>query len=390
MELSIHRIFNFFSPKRLIFGCDAIAQLGIEARGLGGSKALIVTDKGIVQCGLLENVQPYLDAAGISSFVFDKVAADAPLGIVEECARCIKENGIDIVIGLGGGSSIDTAKAASVMATNPGSLVDYCGNDSLRKPGLPKILIPTTAGTGSEATRVFIFTDEKAGMKKALYSDYVLADIAIVDPILTVAMPPTVTLDTGLDALIHAIEAYVSKTATPFSDLMALEAIRLIAKNLPIAYAKGDSLSARYGMSLGALTAGLAFGSGGLGAIHGLAYPLASEYHLTHGRSTLILLPHVMAFNLIGDPDKYARIGEAMGETLSDGLTVMEKAEKTLTAVQRWLSELNVSTRLRDYQIPKENIDHLAKESMKFSRLFASNPRILQIDDAKGIFEKAW
>jgi alcohol dehydrogenase class IV len=226
-------------------------------------------------------------------------------------------------------------------------------------------------------------------MNKAIYSDHALAEVAIVDPMLTLSMPSSVTVDTGLDALVHAIETFVAKTATPFSDILALEAIRLIVKNLPAAYAKGDSLEARYGMALGALMAGFAFGSGGLGAVHALAYPLASEYHLTHGRSNAAILLHVMAFNLIGSVEQYGKIGEAMG-ALSEGLTPFKTAQASLTEVRNLLSQVNVSTQLRDYGIPKEGISRLVQETMKFSRLFVPNPRNLTESDVEKIYTEAW
>lgn len=379
----------FSSPKKVHFGLNSIKKIGVEGKILGGSKAIIVTDSGLMKTGLVEQIGSYLEASGISYVIFDQVKADAPVSVIEECVRWIKEKKVDIVIGVGGGSSLDTAKGAAIMAGSLGTIFDYAGNDLVPNPGLPKMLVPTTAGTGSEVTRVLIVTDEKAGMKKAIYSDHALAEVAIVDPMLTLSMPSSVTVDTGLDALVHAIETFVAKTANPFSDMLALEAIRLIVKNLPAAYTKGDSLEARYGMALGSLMAGFAFGSGGLGAVHALAYPLASEYHLTHGRSNAAILLQVMAFNLTGSVERYGKIGEAMGVPL-EGLPPFNMAQASLTEVSNLFSQVNVSMQLRDYGIPKEGISRLVQEAMKFSRLFVPNPRNLTESDVGKIYTEAW
>jgi alcohol dehydrogenase len=379
----------FSSPKKVLFGLNSIKKIGLEGKILGGSKAILVTDLGVMKSGLVEQIGSFLEASGISYVIYDQVKADAPVSVIEECVRWIREKKVDIVIGVGGGSSLDTAKGAAIMAGSLGTICDYAGNDLVPKPGLPKMLVPTTAGTGSEVTRVLIVTDEKAGMKKAIYSDHALAEVAIVDPMLTLSMPSSVTVDTGLDALVHAIETFVSKTANPFSDMLALEAIRLIVKNLPAAYAKGDSLEARYGMALGSLMAGFAFGSGGLGAVHALAYPLASEYHLTHGRSNAAILLHVMAFNLTGSVERYGKIGEAMGIPL-EGLPPFNMAQASLTEVRNLFSQINVSMQLRDYGIPKEDISRLVQEAMKFSRLFVPNPRNLTESDIEKIYNDAW
>lgn len=275
------------------------------------------------------------------------------------------------------------------MASNPGNVLDYCGIDLVPKRGIPKILVPTTAGTGSEVTRVFVVTDTKDNMKKVVYSNYAIADLAIVDPMLTVSMPPKVTADTGMDALVHAIETFVSMNATPFSDLLASEAIRKITQYLPIAYAKGDHIEARYHMALASLMAGLAFASGGLGAVHALAYPLGTEYHLPHGRSNAIMLPHVMEFNLIGNRYRYAKISEMMGKG-EDIIDLKIKAAMSVEAVIGLLEDIQIPYHLRDYGIPKEDIPKLVKEGMKQARLFVPNPRNLTERDIEIIYTKAW
>lgn len=367
----------------------ASKEIGKETRALGGTKALIITDPGVANCGLIDPIRANLEEAGLKVFLFDRVEPEPPADIIDEGVQYIKETGIDMVIGVGGGSSLDVAKGVSLSAINPGHVLNYCGIDLIPKRGIPKILVPTTAGTGSEVTRVFVVTDKKDNMKKVVYSHYAIADLAIVDPMLTLPMPGKVTADTGMDALVHAIETYVSMNATPFSDLLASKAIELIGKYLPIAFVKNENLEARYQMSLASLLAGLAFASGGLGAVHALAYPLGTEYHLPHGRSNAIMLPHVMEFNLIGNRSRFSLIAGIMGKegTITD---LKAKAAMAVEAVIELLDDVQIPYHLRDYGIPKEAIPKLVDGGMKQARLFIPNPRNLSESDLEAIYSKAW
>jgi len=307
---------------------------------------------------------------------------------VDECGRLVREEGVDLVIGIGGGSSMDTAKGAVLLAKNPGKVVDYAGFDKVSQRGLPKILLPTTAGTGSEVTRNFVITDEEENTKKVIFTDFGLADVAIVDPMLTVSCPPAVTADTGMDALVHAIETFVSVNATPFSDVLAIEAISLIGEYLPIACAKGENLEARYNMALGATISGLAFSSGGLGAVHALAYVLGTEYHLSHGRTNAIMLPYVVDYNLTASPARYARIAQAMGENI-DGLTNDEAAGLLVERLFRLLEIVGIPSTLGEYGITEKALDKLVAGGMEFSRLFIPNPRNLTEADVREIYTNA-
>jgi alcohol dehydrogenase class IV len=389
MDMREIKTHAFFSPNRILFGIDAVNGVAAEVKQLGGKKVLIVTDPGLIEAGLVEAIKASLDSGGIAFSLYDQVEPEPPARIVDQCTRYLKDENCDLIIGVGGGSSLDVAKGASIMATNEGSILDYSGADVVTKRGLPKILIPTTAGTGSEVTRILVITDEASNIKKAVYSKHVLSDVAIVDPMMTLSMPPKVTADTGIDALVHAIEAYVSANATPFSDILAIEAITLIAENVPMAFAKGENVEARYHMSLAATIAGLAFGSGGLGAVHALSNPLGIEYHLPHGRTNAIMLPHVMTYNLIGNPTKFAWIAEAMGEEV-EGLSPMEAGALAVEAVKELLNQLNISIRLRDYHIPQKEIPKLVEGTMTVSRLFVPNPRNLTQEDVEEIFRVAW
>jgi alcohol dehydrogenase class IV len=386
MDQKIH---SFFSPNRVLFGIGASREIGKEAKALGGTKVLIVTDPGVVNSGLVSSLRANLEEAGMKVFLFDRVEPEPSASLVDESAQLTKENGVDVVIGVGGGSSLDIAKGASLLASNPGNVLDYCGLDLIPKRGLPKILVPTTAGTGSEVTRVFVLTDKRDNMKKVVFSNYALPELALVDPMLSISMPSKVTADSGMDALVHAIETYVSMNATPFSDLLASKAIELIAKYLPMAFAKGENIEARYHMSLASLLAGMAFASGGLGAVHALAYPLGTEYHLPHGRTNAIMLPHVMEFNSIGNRSRYALIAEMMGKR-EVTIDLRAGVAKAVEAVIQLLEDVQIPYHLKDYGIPKEAIPKLVEGGMRQARLFVPNPRDLREKDVEAIYTKAW
>jgi len=378
----------FSTPGKIIFGNGAASEAGNEARKLGAQKALIVTDQRVIKAGLVSAVEKSLKDQKVAFGVFDRVEAEPHAQIVDECAQVVKDGNYDVIIGIGGGSSLDVAKGASIIATNKGKILDYAGVDMVPHPGLPKILLPTTAGTGSEVTRTIVATDEVQKIKQALRSDFLMADIAIVDPLLTISMPPVVTADTGVDALAHAIEAYVSAEATPFTDALAIEAIRLIADNLPAAYTKANNMEARFNMSMGATLAGIAFNNGGLGAVHALSNALGVEYHMTHGRSNAVMLPYVVDYNRIGNLKKYARIAQAMGEN-TEGLPLNQAAEKLVPCLNRLLEILNIPNKLSAYGISEKNIPNLVQGGMKRKALFAQNPRDLKEDDVRKIYTSA-
>lgn len=384
----IDKISNFFSPKKIILGKDSVKTIGDEVKKLGSSRALIVTDPGLVSVGLTKLAEDSLHDKQIEVAIFDKVKPEPPAHIVDECAEIVRDGKYDVVIGIGGGSSLDIAKGSSIMATNHGVILDYVGIEIVQKPGLPRILIPTTAGSGSEVTRSVVLTDEKENTKKVVSSSFLTADLAILDPMLTLSMPPDITASTGMDALVHAIESYVSARTTPFSEILAVEAITLIAHNLPSAYSKGADVTARYNMLLAANIAGLAFGSGGLGAVHGLAYVLGNEYGIPHGRANAIMLPYVMNFNKTGNLRKFAKIAEAMGENV-DGLSIYDAAEKSVEAVKKLLNAIQIPFRLSEYGIPRDDLSKLVEGGMRQARLFIPNPRDLAEEDVKRIYENA-
>jgi len=300
----------------------------------------------------------------------------------------VREARCDILIALGGGTTLDTTKGISLMATNDGSVLDYAGADRVPAGGIPKLMVPTTGGSGSEVSIGFGVTDEATKTKKAVSTPYNLAKAVILDPLLTRSMPAELTAETGLDALSHLAEAYVSAFATPFSDMLALEGIRLVGKSLLLAYAKGENIEARSDMLLAATLGGLAFSSGGLGAVHAFSFVLETDHALSHARAVSVILPHIMEYNRIGAARKYGAIARALGER-SDGMSDLQAADAAVSAVRRIADTTGISCRLRDYAIMEEHIPALVAATMEQGRLFASNPRNLTEEDVRAIYLRA-
>ena len=379
----------FYSPTKIAVGLNSASLVADEVKQFGGGRVLVVTDPGVVAADLIAPIASSLKSGNIDYVIYDGVEPEPPSRVIDRGAEVFQSEGCDLVLGLGGGSSLDVAKGISILASNKGKILDYCGVDQVPQNGAPMILMPTTAGTGSEVTRVLVLTDEEQNTKNVVFTPYALANAAIVDPLLTISMPPSVTADTGMDAMVHAIETFVSMNATVFSDTLAEKAILLIAEYLPVAWAKGSNTEARYHMSLAATLAGMAFGSGGLGAVHALAYPLGTEYHMTHGRTNAIMLPHVMRYNLPGSPEKYAWLAELMGQDTA-GYSPMDAAELAVVAIQELLNTIRVSHQIRDYGIPEADLPQLVAGGLKQSRLFVPNPRDLTEEDVAAIYKEAY
>ena len=276
-----------------------------------------------------------------------------------------------------------------MMCTNPGTVHDYFGINLLKKPGIPTFLVATTAGTGAEVTPNAILADTAAKLKKGIVSPYILPQVAVVDPLLTVSMPPRVTSFSGMDALAHAIEAYTSINATALTDMYAREAIMLIGKSLRTAVARGTNVEARYNMSMGSLYAGIALANAGVTAVHALAYPLGGEFEVAHGIANGLLLPHVMEFNVPGDIPKFAQIAFFLGERV-EHLSLLDQARHAAAAVKSLVRDLDMPRSLSDLEIPRDAIPKLAEASMKVTRLMNNNPRNMTAKDAEKIFENAF
>ncbi|MFP4381741.1 MAG: iron-containing alcohol dehydrogenase [Candidatus Sumerlaeia bacterium] len=376
------RTIQFQMCGRLIFGSGALAELPGAMEKLGAQKALIVTDPGLVKAGVCALIQQTLDEAKISHALFDGVEPDPRIEIVQACADAVRESGADVLIGLGGGSSLDIAKMASMVITNEGDVLDFVGIGNIPKPGMKKILIPTTSGTGSEVTPIAVLSDKAAHLKKGVVSDYLYPDVALVDPDLTIGLPPAVTAFTGMDAMTHAVEAYTNKNAHPFIDTFALEAVRLIGQFLPRAVADGKDIEARSNMSLASLYGGMCLGPVNTAAVHALAYPLGGTFDVAHGVANSLLLPHVMRFNAPSCPEKYARIAEALGREAT--------ADEAVAGIEALSKEAGIVSQMRELDIPRDAIGEMAKAAMQVTRLLNNNPRELTEEDAKQIYEAAW
>jgi alcohol dehydrogenase class IV len=379
----------FRTTRRILFGLGAVEKLGPEAQLLKAKKALIITDPGVIQAGLLENIEKSLQSVGLPFVIFDGVEPDPRIEVVERSVEKAKKEGIDLIIGFGGGSSLDIAKVTSILTTNSGKIDSFFGVDLVPNPGIPVILIPTTAGTGSEVTPIAILSDTKEKLKKGIVSPTLFPEVAIVDPKLTIGLPPSVTAFTGMDALTHAIESYYSINATDLSDLLAFRAMELLSKNIRMAYAHGENLVARSNMMEGSLFAGIAFANAGVGAVHAFAYPLGGEFHLAHGLTNTLMLPYVMRYNILGCPNKFAQMAQAFGEKV-EGLSELDGAETSVKFVERLSDDLRVPRRLRDVGIPENAIPRLAEAAMKVTRLLANNPRKITLEDAVTIYKSAY
>ncbi len=379
------KISVFQTAGRIIMGPGSINKLPDEIRRLNCSKVLIITDPGLVKAGIAERVEDLLRAAGVAFGRFDKVEPDPRFEIVDDALAQLEAEGADLILGIGGGSSLDIAKVASVRATNPQPVEALFGIDLVPKPGLKLILIPTTAGTGSEVTPIAILSDHTEKLKKGIVSPYLLPSCALLDPELTIGLPCPVTAATGMDALIHAIEAYTSKNATPFTDLLAVQAMDLIFNNIRLACADGENLEARSKMLEGSLLAGMAFANAGVTAVHAFAYPIGAEFHIPHGIANTIMLLPVMEFNLLGNLKKFADIAEIFGQNTS-GISRRKAARLAVEAVEELAADLNLPKSLGSYGVKEEHIPMLAEGVMKVTRLLANNPRTLRVEDARTIY----
>lgn len=309
---------TFRVPPTIHYGAGALEELGVTALQLGLSRVLIVTDSCMVALGIAGRAHRQLAAAGLDVSVFDGVQPDPSLQNVEDGLALLRRESCDGLVAVGGGSSLDCAKAIAVRRTNPEPLAELMGVEKIPRAGVPVIAVPTTAGTGSEVTRVMVINvpaaDHGRDVKMMFASRHCVCAAALVDPLLTLSMPKSLTAAVGVDALTHAIEAYVSKRAQPLTDLLALSAIRLIAHNLRAAHHDGDNVAARSAVMLGAMQAGMAFSNSSVALVHGMARPLGACFHLTHGCSIAVLLPVVTAFSIASAPSRYERIAEEMVE----------------------------------------------------------------------------
>lgn len=377
--------FMYSIPSVVNFGEGASKKIGEMVMGFGAKRVLCVYDLGVKNlAGEIVNI---LQESGLTVFAFDGVLPNPPDTIVEDAARTAKEANVDIIVAVGGGSSMDCAKAINILLTNPSPINQYDGLNLVQNPTRPLIAIPTTSGTGSEVTSFTIITDTTRLKKMVIGGQFVGATVALADPLLTLGLPPAVTAATGMDALTHAVEAYVSKGASIPTDVNALKAISLIAENLVEATNNGSNIEARTNMLLGSMMAGFAFNSAVLGLVHSIAHPLSVHCGLPHGVANACGLPHVMEYNAEVVPDRTIDIGVAMGLEL-EGLSKEEAVTKVIAAVKELSAKVKIPT-LKEAGVKKEQFDRIAEDAMQeISTLF--NPRETTKEEIIEILEKAY
>ncbi|WP_442878071.1 iron-containing alcohol dehydrogenase [Cetobacterium sp.] len=383
------RFYDYLMPSVNFFGPGCLSVVGDRAQILNGKKALIVTDKFLhsLKDGAVEKTIKYLDEVGIQSVIFDNVEPNPKDTNVYEGADMYRKEGCDMIITVGGGSPHDCGKGIGIAVTHPGDICDYAGIETLINPLPPIIAINTTAGTASEVTRHAVITNTKTKVKFVIVSWRNLPQVSINDPLLMVGKPAGLTAATGMDALTHAIEAYVSKDANPVTDAAAIQAIKLISQNLRQAVANGENLKARENMAYGSLLAGMAFNNGNLGYVHAMAHQLGGLYDMPHGVANAMLLPHVCRYNMIANLEKFADIAEFMGEKI-DGLSVVEAAEKSIDAILRLSSDVGIPKSLREAGVKEEDIELMSMNALKDGNAF-SNPRKGNEKEVANIFKSA-
>ncbi|MDO5090014.1 MAG: iron-containing alcohol dehydrogenase [Cardiobacteriaceae bacterium] len=371
-------------------GWGSLAVLPEEAQRLGMHNVLLLSDPFLKHNGMAARVATLLADAGINCVIHDKIAAEPPLALAESLVDFTRAQQVDGVIGLGGGSALDLAKLAAVFAMQDGKVGDFLnlsGTRQLEKRGLPSILIPTTAGTGSEVTNIAVLALETS--KDVIAHDFLLPDVAIVDPELTVSVPARVTAATGIDALTHAIESYLSVLANPVTEALSLQAIRLIAASLRTAVHRGDDQAAREAMSYGSFLAGIAFFNAGVAGVHALAYPLGGQFHLAHGESNAVLLPYVMAHIRPSCEKKLKDIYEAMGFSAAQ-LSQEAAAQRCIAALEQLVADVGIPGSLQDFNIPESALATLTADACQQTRLLARSPMPLHEADIAAIYRAAW
>ena len=373
-------------PKRILFGSETFKQTPTEVSLAGGRRVFIVTTGFLL--GTAEELAADLRAGGLEAGIFSEIETEPDIDLFKKVLEAGKAFGFDTVVGLGGGSVLDVAKLVAAFRSGPQSVEETFGIGLLAGRSAGLICIPTTSGTGSEVSPNAILLDPADKLKKGVVSPFLVPDTAIIDPLLTVSVPPAITAATGLDAMVHCMEAYANLHAHPAVDLYALEGIRRIAPNLLRAVRDGRDLEARGALSLGSLYGGLCLGPVNTGAVHALSYPLGGEFHVPHGVSNTLLLPHVFRFNLEAAPERYATIARNLGVTErgSDVAT----AEAGIDLLVELSIACGLPQRLREVGVKETDLPHLADESMKVTRLLKNNPRPMTRDDAEAIFRAAW
>jgi alcohol dehydrogenase class IV len=382
--------FSFSTVPHLVSEAGAAASLGthVALRFPLARQAMIVTDPGFLRTGLVDAPARSLNQAGIASHLYSNVVADPPEQVVLTAVEFARQHNIDLVIGLGGGSSMDVAKLIAVLAGSEQNLADIYGIGNVKGSRLPLVQVPTTAGTGSEVTNIAIVTTG-ATTKMGVVAPQLYADLAVLDATLTLGLPPLVTAATGIDAMVHAIEAYTSRhKKNPLSDVLARHALSLLSANLLTACEQGSNLAARQAMLMGAYFAGQAFSNAPVAAVHALAYPIGGIFHVAHGLSNALVLPHVLRFNLPAATEHYADLAAIVAPQAQGSAEA--RAEALIVAMQHIAARTGIETTLRQVGVTETDLDRLADDAMLQTRLLGNNPREVTRADAHAIYTAAF
>ena len=390
MEEIMTRPFNFRMPREVIFEAGCSSRAAEKAAALGAKRPVFVTGRCMAKSAELAKLLSAAKAAGMEPLHWPEVEPEPPASLLYRAAADIRAFGGDCLIAFGGGSSMDFAKMAAVLAKYPEIEVgEMVGSERVPARGLPTVMIPTTAGSGSEVSAVAVFSFPEERMKKGVASGNIVADAALVDPLLTLDLPPQITAAAGMDALVHAVESYLSLGTNPLTQDFALASIRKIVPNLAACVREPHNIAARTAQAYGSLTAGMAFAMSGTAGVHAMAYPLGGEFHLPHGEANTAMLRWVMEYNLEGCPEKFVPIAAAMGIRTA-GVSPEKAAASALEAMIALGEECGVKTRLRDFGIPREACARMAAAAMKEKRLIGNNPRKLTEAAVREIYERAW
>lgn len=381
---------EFYTNGHIISEADSMRQkLGTLAKQYRATSAIIVTDAGIAQLGYVDIAQQSLQEAGVNVVVYDSVVADPPVAIVNDAIKIARDNSCDLVIGLGGGSSIDTAKIVALHPNEFESVNDILDKDVSGFNKLPLFAIPTTAGTGAEATFVSVIT-AKDGSKKALYTPKILPDVAILDATLTLKLPRHITAATALDAMVHCVEAYTSRTKkNPISDALAVKGLQMLWNNFEKVLNQGDDINARSNMLLGSTLAGIAFVNSSVAAVHGLSYPLSINFHIPHGHANALVMCGVFTFNLSAAAPLYAELAHAVMPSQTLGMTDLEAASLFIKQLKIFLETSGLKYRLNELDITDQDIPALADIVINtYARLIATNPKDMTLNEVTAIYEE--
>jgi len=378
--------FNYFGPTKVVFGEGSIRELPMEI-GTLGQKAILVTDQGLLATGLVEEVQKIMGKTLVGTF--SDVPQDSGMGVVDQGTAYAKSVAADVVVSLGGGSVIDTAKGMCILMKEGGSMRDHEGMQMLTQPQTPHIVIPTTAGTGSEVTSGAVILDREQGQKIINFEYFNTPRVAILDPKVTIGLPPHLTASTGMDAMTHAVESYVSLQRNPISDAAALHAIRLIVQYLPTAVDDGTNLVARGQMQIAALVAGWAFSNAMVGLVHAMAHSIGAVCGIPHGQANGILLPHVMAYNLEEVPELLADIAVAMGAAgYGDDPRVAGQA--AVDATHDLLNKIGLTQALRDLKVDQDRLKECAELSMSDGSIIYNPRMVMEPEEVLDVYMKAY